>query len=163
MQIRIQVFCSSFSEQYRYTGSGFSLDEPNFMDICPFQTSSHLDQHVKSHLRLEEKLDQENEGEGMVYHVADDANDDGKSSNREEDVMLVSQLDELNRTTTLFVKTTYEDLLLSNGNWGAIKNVKFGGFFSNNSVVDPKLSFSDPDPTLREISDPAPDPITDPT
>ena len=33
------------------------------------------------------------------------------------------------------------------------------------SVVDPKLFFSDPDPTFQEISDPdpAPDPISDPT
>ena len=33
------------------------------------------------------------------------------------------------------------------------------------SVVDPKLFFSDPDPTIQEISDPdpAPDLISDPT
>ena len=31
------------------------------------------------------------------------------------------------------------------------------------SVVDPKLFFSDPDPTFQEIPDPAPDPISDPT
>ena len=30
------------------------------------------------------------------------------------------------------------------------------------SVVDPKLFFSDPDPTFQEISDPDPDPISDP-
>ena len=29
--------------------------------------------------------------------------------------------------------------------------------------MDPKLFFSDPDPTFQEISDPAPDPISDPT
>ena len=30
------------------------------------------------------------------------------------------------------------------------------------SVVDPKLFYSDPDPTFQEISDPAPDPIPTP-
>ena len=31
------------------------------------------------------------------------------------------------------------------------------------SVVDPKLFFSDPDPTFQKISDPDPDLISDPT
>jgi len=40
-------------------------------------------------------------------------------------------------------------------------NVQSNHFCLFFSVVDPKLFF--PDPTYQEISDPAPDPISDPT
>ncbi len=82
------------------------------------KTSSHLDQHLKSHLlRLE---DDRPDDEVHLYLTGDDEStpqDESLNQRRTssgQDEVLVSQLDELNRT--LFVKTTYdEDLLIHTG------------------------------------------------
>jgi hypothetical protein len=81
-----------------------------------------LDQHLKSHLLLRLEDDKPDEDEVHLYHLTGD--DESTPQDEEsvgqrrtssgQDEVLVSQLDELNRT--LFVKTTYdEDLLIHTG------------------------------------------------
>jgi hypothetical protein len=86
------------------------------------KTSSHLDQHLKSHLLLRLEDDKPDDNEVHLYHLTgedesaapqDESLNQRRTSSGQDEV-LVSQLDELNRT--LFVKTTYdEDLLIHTG------------------------------------------------
>jgi hypothetical protein len=55
----------------------------------------------------------------------------------------------------------YLYVYICNLNYLMYPNVQSNHFCLFFSVVDPKLFF--PDPTYQEISDPAPDPISDPT
>ncbi len=86
------------------------------------ETSSHLDQHLKSHLLLRlEDDDKPDNNEVHLYLTGEDesAPPDQSINQRRtssgQDEVLVNQLDELNRT--LFVKTTTydEDLLIHTG------------------------------------------------
>jgi hypothetical protein len=82
-----------------------------------------LDQHLKSHLlRLEDDKPDDNEVHHLYHLTGEDESaphEDEESVGQRrtssgQDEVLVSQLDELNRT--LFVKTTYdEDLLIHTG------------------------------------------------